>query len=43
MAGGTFRLEHVMLVVDKVSSSAQFPLADAAALDPEDSTCPSDG
>src|ERR1700730_10805005 len=33
MAGGTFRLEHVMLVVDKVSSSAQFPLADAAALE----------
>jgi hypothetical protein len=33
MAGGTFRLEHIMHVVDKVSSSTQFPLADAAALE----------
>jgi hypothetical protein len=33
MAGGTFRLEHVKSVVDKVSVSAQFPLADAAALE----------
>jgi hypothetical protein len=33
MAGGTFRLEHILDVVDKVSSKAQFPLADAAALE----------
>jgi hypothetical protein len=33
MAGGTFRLEHVLRVVDEVSSRAQFPLADAAALE----------
>jgi hypothetical protein len=33
MASGTFRLEHVKLVVDRVSGSAQFPLADAAALE----------
>jgi len=33
MAGGTFRLEHIMRVVDMVSSSAQFPLTDAAALE----------
>jgi hypothetical protein len=33
MAGGTFRLEHVKQVVDKVSRKAQYPLADAAALE----------
>jgi len=33
MAGGTFRLEHVKQVVDKVSRKAQYPLSDAAALE----------
>ena len=33
MAGGTFRLEDVHHVVDAVSRSAQYPLADAAALE----------
>jgi len=33
MAGGTFRLEHVKQVVDGVSRKAQYPLADAAALE----------
>jgi hypothetical protein len=33
MAGGTFRLDHVQQVVDKVSRKAQFPLSDAAALE----------
>jgi hypothetical protein len=33
MAGGTFRLEDVRHVVDTVSGRAQYPLADAAALE----------
>jgi hypothetical protein len=33
MAGGTFRLADIKHVVDAVSGSAQFPLADAAALE----------
>jgi hypothetical protein len=33
MAGGTFRLADVHHVVDTVSGSAQYPLADAAALE----------
>jgi hypothetical protein len=33
MAGGTFRLEHVKQVVDKVSRNAEYPLTDAAALE----------
>ena len=33
MAGGTFRLEDIHHVVDTVSRSAQYPLADAAALE----------
>lgn len=33
MAGGTFSLGHILQVTDKVSSAAQFPLADAAALE----------
>jgi hypothetical protein len=33
MAGRTFRLEHVKQVVDQVSRKAQYPLADAAALE----------
>ena len=33
MAGGTFRLGDIHHVVDTVSGSAQYPLADAAALE----------
>lgn len=33
MAGGTFSLGHILQVVDRVSNTAQFPLADAAALE----------
>jgi hypothetical protein len=33
MAGGTFRLADVHHVVDTVSRTAQYPLADAAALE----------
>jgi hypothetical protein len=33
MAGGTFRLGDIQHVVDTVSGSAQYPLADAAALE----------
>jgi hypothetical protein len=33
MAGGTFRLADIKHVVDTVSASAQYPLADAAALE----------
>jgi hypothetical protein len=33
MAGGTFRLEDIHHVVDTVSRGAQYPLADAAALE----------
>jgi hypothetical protein len=33
MAGGTFRLADIHHVVDAVSRSAQYPLADAAALE----------
>jgi hypothetical protein len=33
MAGGTFRLADIKHVADKVSDNAQFPLADASALE----------